>query len=172
VDLRLPADLGIVTERLSLTPLVPDDAVELADVLGDVRLHEFIGGVPAGAVELRGRYERMVAGPGRDDERWLNWVIRHRPAGEAVGTAQATLTREEGGWRAAIAWVVGVPAQGRGYASETAQALVGWLRVNGVATIVANIHPAHGASEAVARRAGLRPTDAEDDGERVWELPI
>ena len=36
----------IGTERLMLTPLRVEDADELAEVLGDPRLHEFIGGGP------------------------------------------------------------------------------------------------------------------------------
>ena len=40
-------DAGVITtERLSLTPLRPGDADELAGVLADPRLHEFIGGRP------------------------------------------------------------------------------------------------------------------------------
>ena len=36
----------IVTERLLLIPLRPEDADEMVDVLADPRLHQFIGGHP------------------------------------------------------------------------------------------------------------------------------
>jgi RimJ/RimL family protein N-acetyltransferase len=81
---------------------------------------------------------------------------------------QATVKNAAGGWTAHIAWLIGVPWQNRGLASEAAVALVEWLRARGVEDIRANIHPHHAASEAVAARAGLEPTDDELDGERVW----
>ena len=69
---------------------------------------------------------------------------------------------------AEVAWVVGTPWQGHGYAAEAAVALVAWLREQGVGRIVAHVEPQHVASERVAARAGLRPTDELHDGERVW----
>jgi RimJ/RimL family protein N-acetyltransferase len=84
---------------------------------------------------------------------------------------QATLTRQAGGWTAEVAWVVGVPWQGRGYASEAARALVGWLVEAGAGEIVAHVHPGHTASERVAAAAGLVATGEEVDGERVWRRP-
>ncbi|WP_371779636.1 GNAT family N-acetyltransferase [Streptosporangium subroseum] len=81
-----------------------------------------------------------------------------------TGYVQATVTPAE----ASVAWVVGVPWQGRGIAGEAALALVAWLRERGVSTIVATVHPDHAVSSAVARRAGLVPTDARVDGEVVW----
>jgi RimJ/RimL family protein N-acetyltransferase len=167
----------IRTPRLTLVPLAVEHAGEMAEVLGDPTLHTFIGGSPATPAELRARYTRMVAGPppGRD-EAWLNWVIRLHPSQNLnrqegpsgsdplTGYVQATVTPAE----ASVAWVVGVPWQGRGIAGEAALALVAWLRERGVSTIVATVHPGHAVSSAVARRAGLVPTDARVDGEVVW----
>ena len=120
------AEAAIATERLELSPLRVADADELVEVLGDPALHEFIGGRPDTLAELRRRYAAMVAGPGRPGELWRNWVVRRRADAAAVGTVQATLTRHGEGWRAEVAWVVGVGWQGRGYAVEAARALVGW----------------------------------------------
>jgi len=169
---RPPFDLGdLTTERLRLTPLVPDDAEEMVEVLGDERLHEFIGGAPASLAELQERYLRMVAGPGRADEVWCNWIVRRQGDDRPVGTVQATLVRADGRWSAEVAWVIGVAAQGKGFASEAALALVDGLRAQDVDDVRANIHPDHAASAAVARAAGLQPTDRTVDGEVVWELP-
>jgi RimJ/RimL family protein N-acetyltransferase len=163
-----PAPATIDTPRLLLTPLRESDADPMVDVLADGRLHEFIGGRPATLDELRRRYAAFVAGPGRPDEAWLNWIVRLRADLTPVGTAQATLVRREGGWTAEVAWVIGVPWQGRGFAGEAAVALVDWLRGQGVGAVSANIHPDHHASAAVAARAGLVATGEEVDGERVW----
>jgi RimJ/RimL family protein N-acetyltransferase len=165
------AEASIGTRRLVLSPLRAADAGELAGVLGDPVLHEFIGGRPATPQELRRRYAAMVAGPGRPGELWRNWVVRRRADAAAVGTVQATLTEHAGGWTAEVAWIVGAPWQGRGYATEAARALVGWLLEAGAGEIVAHVHPGHAASARVAAAAGLVATDEEVDGERVWRRP-
>jgi RimJ/RimL family protein N-acetyltransferase len=81
---------------------------------------------------------------------------------------QATTT--DSGGSADIAWLIGVPWQGRGFAAEAARGLVDWLERAGVSVITAHVHPDHHASSAVAARGGLEPTDRIDDGERVWQL--
>jgi RimJ/RimL family protein N-acetyltransferase len=43
--------------------------------------------------------------------------------------------------------------------------LVEWLGRRSVRTVVAHVHPDHHASAAVARAAGLEPTDEVQDGE-------
>jgi RimJ/RimL family protein N-acetyltransferase len=149
----------IDTERLTLEPLRVGHAEEMAVLLDDVRLHEFIGGEPPTLDELRDRYAWQVEGIGRG---WLNWVLRCQ--GEVVGTVQATL--EDG--VAEVAWVVGTAHQGRGYAGEAAAGMVGWLLANGVRGVVAHVHPEHHASVAVARRLGLVPSDTVVDGEVRW----
>ncbi|ELS53492.1 hypothetical protein STVIR_5560 [Streptomyces viridochromogenes Tue57] len=73
-----------------------------------------------------------------------------------MGTVQATVTEDR---TAEIAWVVGTPRQGRGFASEAARGLVARLERQAVRTVVAHIHPDHPASAAVTAAAGLtRPT--------------
>jgi RimJ/RimL family protein N-acetyltransferase len=180
------------TRRLRLTAIQEADAAEMAVVLGDARLHEFIGGSPLGEPELRAQYRRWVAGSSRPDELWLNWVVRRREIagpdetgdqvapgetggnvalGEAVGTVQATVTAGAGGRLAAeVAWVIGRPWQGSGFAAEAAAALVTWLAGAGVSEVTACIHPRHRASERVAERVGFLPTARTVDGERVWRL--
>lgn len=155
------------THRLALEPLAVRHAEEMAEVLGDPALHSFIGGVPLGPAELRSRYERLVAGSPDPAVVWRNWVLRLRPEDRLVGTVQATV--KDGGLTAEVAWVVGVPWQGRGIAREAAEGLVGLLLGQGVRTVVAHVHPDHTASAAVARAAGLSPTDRVEDGEIRWE---
>ncbi|WP_405618794.1 GNAT family N-acetyltransferase [Streptomyces sp. NBC_01511] len=76
-----------------------------------------------------------------------------------------------GPWLVAeIAWVVGVAHQGRGIATEAARGLVGRLERRSVRDIAAHVHPDHAASKAVARAAGLEPTDEWHDGEVRWLL--
>jgi RimJ/RimL family protein N-acetyltransferase len=160
--------VDLVTDRLVLTPLRIEDAETMADVLADERMHEFIGGRPSTRGELRTRYRMLMAGSGDPDEVWLNWIVRLRDTDEPVGTVQATVTL---GSSAYVAWMIGVPWQGQGYATEAAVAMASWLRQEGVPVLVAAIHPKHTASESVAARIGLLVTDDEDDGERIWRRP-
>ena len=147
-------------------------------VLADERLYAFTGGRPPGSEQLRARYRVLAAGPGRPEEDWLNWIARERASGAAVGTMQATIVPAKTvpaaaartGRAAYIAWVIGVPWQGRGFATEAARAVTGWLLAAGVRVILACIYPGHLASEQVASRAGLELTGHVEDGERVWVL--
>jgi RimJ/RimL family protein N-acetyltransferase len=167
--MALPA-MTIVTERLELRPLEPDDADAMAAVLDDERLHDFTGGRPLAPDELRAQYERLArGGPEDGSEQWCNWIVRVAPERQPVGYIQATVTDE--GRAAAVAWVIGVPWQGRGYAAEAAIAIVDWLVDAGVDSVEAHIHPDHEASGRVATRAGLEPSADLVDGEVVWRQP-
>ncbi|HEY7145694.1 MAG TPA: GNAT family N-acetyltransferase [Streptosporangiaceae bacterium] len=161
---------AISTSRLILTRLRPADAGPMTAVLAAEQLYEYIDGSPPTVSELRRRYQRQVDGSGSPAELWLNWIVRLRATREPVGTVQATVIRKETAWSAWVAWVIGMPWQGRGYASEAAAALVGWLREQGASVINAAIHPSHRASQQVASRAGLTLTAEEVEGEQVWRL--
>jgi RimJ/RimL family protein N-acetyltransferase len=157
----------ITTHRLALVPLQPRHATEMAGVLADPDLYTFTGGEPPTAQDLRATYERWTAGSPNPAESWCNWFISLQD--RLAGTVQATITTAAGHRTAEIAWIVGTPWQGQGIATESARALVTWLAQQKVQLIVAHIHPDHLASAAVARAAGLRPTDRWQDGERRWQ---
>lgn len=159
----------ISTSRLDLVPLRAGHADEMVTVLADADLYAFIGGSPPTREALRATYERMIAGPADPDVSWCNWVIQLRESGHLAGTVQATISTG-GETLAEIAWVVGTPWQGRGIATEAAQALIAWLGQRSVRTVIAHIHPRHQASAAVAAAAGLTPTDESHDGEIRWRL--
>jgi RimJ/RimL family protein N-acetyltransferase len=160
-----PVPAPIETARLRLDPLRVQDAAEMAAVLGDPALHEFIGGQPSTVDELRRAYALQSVGHSPSgDQGWLNWVVRD--ADGAVGTVQATLDGDPA--TADVAWVIGTPYQGRGYAREAAAGMAGWLRGQGVAELAAYIHPGHRASIRVAEHLALRPTDEIADGEVRW----
>jgi RimJ/RimL family protein N-acetyltransferase len=163
-------DSTIATARLVLQPLRVDDAEEMAVVLADPALHEFTGGEPASLEELRARFEAWTQGSGSSAELWLNWIVRRRDNAVAVGTVQATIMEPESEPTAMVAWTIGSPWQGNGYAGEAASALVRWVASNGAETVVAYVHADHRASAGVAARAGLRSTGEIVDGEVVWTL--
>jgi RimJ/RimL family protein N-acetyltransferase len=163
--MAVSGDFDLNAGEVELVPLKAADAAELSPLLDDPALHRYIGGAPLGAAQLEERYRRLEAGAPPDiGEQWLNWVIRRREDGKAVGTAQATIR----GDTALVAWVIATRWQGRGYAKAAAQALVTWLKDELGLTVAANIHPQHAASERVAQAAGLTLTDRWAGSERVW----
>ena len=159
----------IPTRRLILVPLAAEHADEMAAVLADPQLYAFTGGSPPTRQELRARYERWIAGSPDPAVSWCNWVIQLRSQRCLTGTIQATISTGDE-LMAEVAWVVGLPWQGQGIATEAAQALIAWLGQQSVQTVVAHIHPRNHASAAVAAAAGLTPTGQMQDGETRWRL--
>ena len=149
---------------IRLEPLRVADAAEMVQVLGAPELYSFIGGRPPTLGELTEQYRRQVVGRSVDGrEEWLNWIVR--VDGIAVGYVQATVHE---GARAVVAWVIGTPWQGRGYATEAAKQLVELLGARGVRRVEAYIVPGHVGSERVAARIGLQPTGRLSEGEQMW----
>lgn len=177
----IQADI-IRTPRLTLHPLAVEHAEEMAGVLADPSLYVFIGGEPPTVAALRARYERQTAGSPEPGVSWCNWVVREREQGRLVGTVQATVhaSVQEGvhatvqsDRSAEVAWVVGAPWQGRGFAREAVRELVDWLATHArVGAVLAHIRPDHAASAAVAGAVGLTPTDVWQDGEVRWRLDV
>jgi RimJ/RimL family protein N-acetyltransferase len=167
-------DESLRTERLHLLPVTTDDADALSEVFLDERLYAFTGGGPGTVEALRSTFARLAADRSVSRSAQLNWVVRHQVDGKAIGMLQVIFT--DGGDAAEIAWVVGVPWQGQGIATETATAVVAWLQSQGVRTVTAWIRPDHHASAAVARRAGLTATgeyrDTERHREQLWRLQV
>ncbi|HUQ43705.1 MAG TPA: GNAT family N-acetyltransferase [Candidatus Limnocylindria bacterium] len=160
------------TARMRLDPLEVEDAGALAAAMADPSLFVVIGGEPPSVGEAAARIERYRAGPPRTGDAWHNWAIRlaatEPDPDRLIGHLQATV--REHGESVEIAWLIGTPWQGRGYASEVAAGLVEWLRANAAGAVIAHIAPGHVASERVADRAGLAPTGVVEDSEVVWRL--
>ena len=153
---------------LRLEPLATTHAVEMERVLADAALYEYIGGSPPSRGDLEARYARQVAGPSDDVYAWHTWVVRLVGDDCAVGYVQATVHGDEG--VAELAWVIGTPWQGRGFASDAAAVVLEFVVASGVGRVIAHVHPDHLASQRVAARLGLAPTTRTVDGEVEWEL--
>jgi RimJ/RimL family protein N-acetyltransferase len=163
-------DERVHTPRLVLVPVTADDADELAAVFADERLYGFTGSEPGTVEELRATLSRLAEDRAADTGAQLNWVVRRLVDGKVVGMLQAVFS--SGGRAAEIAWLVGVPWQGQGLASEAAREVVSWLEAQGVEQVTAWIRPGHHASETVATRAGLVVTGEtrvmREHTERLW----
>jgi RimJ/RimL family protein N-acetyltransferase len=164
-----PSPEALQTERLLLTPLRVADAIEMVEVLADPELYRFTGDSPPSIEELEHRYRAQVVGSSRKGEVWHNWILRLAESQIAIGFVQATVI----GGSAELAWVVGVPWQGQGFATEAAGAMRQWLADHGTTQITAHIHPEHKVSGRVATAIGLRPTgEVDGDGEVIWVAAV
>ena len=139
----------------------------MSRVLADPSLYEFTGGEPPSTEELTGLYEFQTQGQSPDgSETWINLVVLLEPEHTPIGYVQATVPQDG---PASIAWVVGRPWQGKGYATRAAELLIEHLESLSVQAFVADIHPDHAASQAIARRLGMELTDVVVDGEQRWQ---
>lgn len=153
-----------------MEPLSREHAAEMVQVLKDPSLNEHIGGQPPSVEYLTTRYDTLSSrrSPG-GDELWLNWIIRLNAEGRAVGYVQATVRESS----AALAWVVGVPCQRAGIATEATSAMIGLLREKlALTTFSASIASSNQASQRVAAKLGMRRSGMMDDGEDLWVVSV
>jgi RimJ/RimL family protein N-acetyltransferase len=73
-----------------------------------------------------------------------------------------------------LAWVIGVSYQGNGFATEAMRVVVEWLKANfPILELRAMIHSQHAASQRVAQRIGLHPTEETNNaGEQLWSVRL
>lgn len=156
-----------MTTVIALRPLRMDDAPVMAEVLAAAELYRYTGGEPPSVSDLARQYAVQTVGHSTDgNEQWLNRIVLAGLEQQAVGYVQATMPAD--GSPTEIAWVIGLPWQGRGYASHAVSALSYELRNRGVTRVMAHIHPGHAASQRVARGLGMEPTEQVVDGEVRW----
>ncbi|TWP53601.1 GNAT family N-acetyltransferase [Lentzea tibetensis] len=167
-----PHQAFLASDRLRLEPVEVAHAEAMEQVLADPVLYEVIGGEPPTAPQLRERYGRWQTPRSADGaEGWLNWIVFRAEDDAAVGTVQATITLVGQGARAELAWVVGSSFQRRGFAVEATGRVIRWLADHDVVTLCAHVARGHTASERVAAKLGMVPTDVVVDGERRWIAP-
>jgi RimJ/RimL family protein N-acetyltransferase len=138
------------TRRLVLRPPIEEDLDGWAAVMADGDAARFIGGVQprsaawrslasnAGSWALKGF--GMFSLIGKEDGRWIGWCGPWQPEGWP-GTE--------------VGWTLLPHAWGKGYATEAAEAAIGWaFDALGWDEVIHCIDPANAASQGVARRLG------------------
>ena len=158
------ADDEIPGRCVVLVPLLARDARELAGLLDDATVRDALGVDDLDGLRRRfAGWETRRSPDGAQD--WLNWIVRARDDGRALGWTQATVE----GAAASLAYALLPAERGRGAASDAVRALAAWLRDTlGVREVTASIAPENAASERVARAAGFELTERRVAGERVW----
>lgn len=144
------------TARLVLEPQVAAHADEMFLVLSDPAIYEFENAPPASAAALRERYRALEARRSPDGRQlWLNWTVRVKDRGVAIGYVQATVLP---GAMALVAYEFNSAWWGRGLASEAVAAVVRELRQRpGVTRFGAVFKTANERSRRLLARLGMGP---------------
>ena len=150
-----PPMRGLETARLVLEPQVAAHAEAMYVVLSDPAIYEFENEPPASLEVLRERYGKLESRHSPDGTQlWLNWVVRLRGEGTAIGYVQATVLPEA---RALIAYEFGSAWWGRGLAYEATASVIQELRGNyGAKTVGAVLKRTNQRSSALLARLGMR----------------
>jgi RimJ/RimL family protein N-acetyltransferase len=146
------------TERLVGTRPVPDDALELAPILADPAVAQWLWPGELGGPRSLEQTLAMVA---RDVAHWERhgfgmWMVRDRDSGALIGRVGLQHTEVDGEVAVEVGWILDPAGWGRGLASEFAAAAldVAFSRL-GLDEVVAFTLPHNAASRGVMRRLGL-----------------
>jgi RimJ/RimL family protein N-acetyltransferase len=146
---RAPA----ATARLAFEPLAPAHAGELAPLLGDPALWRFIPRQAPSPDDVARRFAVVSVAERPNGDRWLNFVVRRRADGQAVGLVETTVAPDH---RAYLAYFVFVPFQRQGYAREACIATLGHLRAHcEVAHVRAEVDTRNEASQRLLATLGF-----------------
>lgn len=161
------------SERLVFEPISISHATKLNETLRHPSVHEFIDAGDFESLEAITKFiERVGNGPQKpSDEKWRNYVCFLND--ELVGLLQATL---HGDW-AEIAYLFSPHFQGKGYASESVQWLLGYLgKAENIKEFWATTVPENLRSVALLHRIGFievhtwdREINSYDPGDKVFK---
>lgn len=158
------------TPQLDLTPLEPADAKSLFEVLAEPELYRHLPhGPPSDAGALEERFSRLATRRSPDErQQWLNWVVRERGSGEAVGLVEVTV---EGG-QAHLAYFVARAHWRRGIGRQACAAVLEHLREElAVTEVVAEMDARNTASFALVESLGFRRTALHRDADVIDGQP-
>ena len=144
------------TPRLVLEPQMAAHADEMFIVLSDPAIYEFENAPPVSVEALRERYRALEARRSPDGRQlWLNWTVRLKDGGAAIGYVQATVLPDAA---ALVAYEFNSAWWGRGLAGEAVAAAMLELRQHlGVTRFGAVFKTANERSRRLLARLGMCP---------------
>lgn len=160
----------LATPRLALEPLVEAHAREMFAALADPAIYRHIDEEAPESVErLAQRYRRLESRKSGDGtEHWLNWVVREKASGAAIGYVQATVQTDG---MAIVAYVIAPSHWGHGFGREATVAMIAEIAARyGAQRLVATVDEANAASIRLLRALGFEDRGRRD-GDRVYERP-
>ena len=150
----------MTNELLLYAPLVESDMDELATVLYDQSVCEYIGGMPSRADFDLG-LRRALAGPPTNaaGERWINVAVRLAENGELIGRLEANVHDQ----LAEVAFLYNPKLWGSGYASSGLLWLHDHLRqYKTIESLWGTTHPRNRRSASVLLKCGYAPAETQD----------
>lgn len=122
-----PQGYRLRTRSLELRALSEDDATGLWPLMSDSRLTAFLAWEPHRSLDETASMAAALV-EAQQTDRGYHWVVSH--AGQTVGLVSLIdVRRQHRCWtlnRAELAYWIGIPFQGRGYATEAAAAVAGF----------------------------------------------
>lgn len=170
-------DFVFQTERLDARPWDPDaHAAGALEMYGDPEVARYIGGIlMRDEAEQRAFILTIIDRIATLDPGLGSWPLFERASGELVGTALLKPLPASGTQRAPsgdieIGWHLARKHWKRGFATEAGHALLHrGFETLGLPVLHAVVEPANTASQAVARRLGMRDMGRT---ERYYDLPL
>jgi RimJ/RimL family protein N-acetyltransferase len=151
-QLEAPTD-PVLTARLVLTPVGPDDIDDLVLLCGDPEVAYWTGpwtraAIEAWALDMAGRWSRDGVG---------KWMARDRRDASLVGRGGFSRFDLDGEMVLELGWAVRDARTGRGYATELGRAAFAWaVRHRPDLPVVAFTEVHNRASRAVMEQLGMR----------------
>ena len=143
----------VLTGRLVLTPVGPEDVEDLVQLYGDADVERWTGpwtraAVEQWAAEMSVRWTRDGVG---------KWMMRDRSDGSLVGRGGFSRIDLDGETVLELGWAVRDARTGRGYATEVGRAALEWAAEHQPEYAIVSFTEVHNrASRAVMERLGMR----------------
>ena len=168
----------IETERLLLSPLRPEHAAQMWEVLREPALYTWIPRDPPDDVAaVERRFRAVSVGQSADGrEQWLNWTAWLRTTREPVGLFEAAVQEDR---KAYVAYRIRLALWRQGYAIEGMRAVINTLFSSGVREIEAEIDSRNLRSLSLVSRLGFVLAERKSkveffkgawSDEEVWKL--
>lgn len=148
-------DLVLTGERLTLRPWRPGDAADVAAIMADRAMHEFL---PLPNPYTRADADRFVTELGHSGRRsgtGIGSAVVETVTGRLVGAAELRLPGPRDVFGDIGYWVAAA-AQGNGYAAEATRTLARWAFDHGVHRVEIRCSARNVASAKTALAAGFR----------------
>ena len=144
------------TARLTLRPFVPADFAAFAGIHGDAEVARWLLNEPRRGKEARNLFDRKRAGTALQAEGdWMSCAIVEEATGGVVGDLAFNWVSEEHR-TGEIGFLVAPAAQGKGYATEAAGALLNWAFAAGFHRVTGRLAAPNVASARVLEKLGMR----------------
>src|SRR5262245_14103170 len=149
------SEVRLVTPRLVLREFTADDFAAVHAYGSDLQVTRWTVFGPNTEADTRGFLQETEASRSERSRRAFGLAITLRGGGELIGGCG--LRRTDVADEAFIGYVLRQDGWGRGYATETARALLGFgFETLGLHRIFAECHPANQASARVLEKLGMR----------------